>query len=81
MHSSGVHGSGHAKPSTTKVSGTTSEAKVHVNGYTKKDGTQVTSHNRTSANATASDNWSTKGNVNPETGKTGTKPPEGKKRH
>jgi hypothetical protein len=54
---------------------------VHVNEYIKKDGTHVTSHDRTSANAVTSDNWSTKGNVNPETGKKGTKPPDGKKRH
>jgi outer membrane protein assembly factor BamE (lipoprotein component of BamABCDE complex) len=50
------------------------EAKdVHVNGYTKKDGTYVAPYTRTSPNHTKSDNYSTKGNVNPYTGKEGTK--------
>lgn len=48
-------------------------AAVHVKGYTKKDGTYVTPHYRSSPNGTKSDNWSTKGNVNPYTGKAGTK--------
>lgn len=47
---------------------------VHVNGYTRKDGTYVAPYNRTAPNSTKNDNWSTKGNVNPETGKPGTKP-------
>ncbi|HEY4249290.1 MAG TPA: hypothetical protein VGM64_20880 [Lacunisphaera sp.] len=46
---------------------------VHVRGYTKKDGTYVAPHDRTAPNHTKNDNWSTKGNVNPETGKAGTK--------
>jgi len=48
---------------------------VHVNGYTTKSGKYVPPHNRTKANGTKSDNWSTQGNVNPETGAAGTKPP------
>lgn len=47
---------------------------VHVNGYTRKDGTYVAPHERTAPNSTKNDNWSTKGNVNPYTGKAGTKP-------
>jgi hypothetical protein len=46
---------------------------VHVKGYIKKDGTYVAPHDRTAPNHTKNDNWSTKGNVNPETGKAGTK--------
>ena len=44
-----------------------------VRGYTKKSGTHVASHHRSDKNSTKSDNWSTKGNVNPYTGKKGTK--------
>jgi hypothetical protein len=50
---------------------------VHVRGYTKKDGTYVAPHDRTAPNHTKNDNWSTKGNINPETGKAGTKPGDG----
>lgn len=47
---------------------------VHVKGYTRKDGTYVAPHVRTSPNKTRNDNYSTRGNVNPYTGKAGTKP-------
>lgn len=47
---------------------------VRVKGYTRKDGTYVAPHVRTSPNSTKSDNYSTRGNVNPYTGKAGTKP-------
>lgn len=50
---------------------------VHVKGYTKKDGTYVAPHYRSSPNSTKSDNYSTKGNVNPYTGKEGSKPDDG----
>lgn len=46
-----------------------------VKGYTKKSGTYVAPHQRTAANKTKSDNYSTKGNTNPYTGKKGTKKP------
>ena len=48
---------------------------VHVKGYIKKNGTYVTPHRRTSPSKTKRDNWSTKGNMNPYTGKEGTKEP------
>jgi Tfp pilus assembly protein FimV len=47
--------------------------RVNVKSYTKKNGTVVASHQRTSSNGTQTDNWSSKGNVNPNTGKVGTK--------
>lgn len=47
-----------------------------VSGYTKKDGTYVAPHQRTSPNSTQRDNYSSKPNVNPYTGKAGTKDPE-----
>ena len=49
-------------------------ADVQVKGYTRKNGTQVAPSTRTAPNSTKSDNYSTKGNVNPSTGKAGTKP-------
>jgi hypothetical protein len=51
-------------------------AQVHVNGYTKKDGTYVAPHERTARNNTNLDNYSTKGNVNPYTGQSGKKEPD-----
>lgn len=46
---------------------------VRVNGYTKSDGTYVETHMRTAPNQTTYDNYSTSPNVNPYTGKVGTK--------
>lgn len=46
---------------------------MHVKGYFRKNGTYVAPHYRTRANGIKSDNWSFKGNVNPYTGKVGTK--------
>lgn len=48
------------------------DALVRVKGYTKKNGTYVQPHYRTNPNTRTYDNWSTKGNVNPYTGKKGT---------
>ena len=50
------------------------QGQVHVNGYTRSNGTYVQSHERTTPNSTRNDNWSTIGNVNPYTGIEGTKP-------
>jgi len=47
-----------------------------VQGYTKKDGTYVAPYQRTAPNGTQRDNWSSKPNVNPYTGKDGTKEPQ-----
>ena len=47
-----------------------------VHGYTTKKGTYVKPHRQTNPNKTKRDNWSTKGNVNPYTGKAGTKSPQ-----
>jgi hypothetical protein len=48
-------------------------ADTHVHGYTKKNGTYVRQHHRTSPDHTRSNNYSSKGKVNPYTGKRGTK--------
>ena len=51
-------------------------AKDHaVKGYVKKDGTYVAPTVATNPNATKVDNYSSKGNVNPATGKAGTVDP------
>lgn len=42
-----------------------------VSGYVKKDGTYVAPAHATNPNSTKLDNYSTKGNVNPYTGKEG----------
>lgn len=52
-------------------------ADTYVNGYTKKNGTYVAPHYRSRPDGNTSNNWSTKGNVNPYTGKAGTKNPYG----
>lgn len=91
-HGGGSHGQvrGHAHSHTTKVKTSTTSVKpsravkdstVHVKGYVTKEGTRVSGHDRTVANHSTTDNWTTKGNVNPETGVVGTKPPGGHKRH
>lgn len=46
---------------------------VYVRGYTKKDGTYVAPHYRSAPDKSISNNWSTKGNVNPYTGAPGTR--------
>lgn len=46
-------------------------AVVRVKGYYKNNGTYVQPHYRSDPNGTIFDNWSTKGNVNPYTGKAG----------
>lgn len=50
---------------------------VRVRGYTRKDGTYVAPHYRSSPNSSKSDNYSTRGNYNPYTGKPGTVDPYG----
>lgn len=46
---------------------------TRVRTYTKNNGTSVGSHRRSAPNHTKSDNWSSKDNVNPDTGKEGSK--------
>lgn len=44
-----------------------------VKGHTRKDGTYVEPHRPNEPNKTETDNYSTKGNTNPNTGKKGTR--------
>ena len=47
-------------------------ADTYVRGYTRRDGTYVSGHYRSTPNHTRLDNYSTRGNYNPYTGKAGT---------
>lgn len=51
------------------------DAATRIKGYTKKNGAYVQPHFRSSPNRSKFDNWSTKGNYNPYTGKKGTVSP------
>ena len=48
----------------------------HVAGHTTKEGKYVQGHRQTNPNGSKRDNWSSKGNTNPDTGKKGTKDPD-----
>jgi len=61
-HSGGGTGSGHVNSSSHSV-----------RGHTTKNGTYVAPSRATNPNKTKRDNYSQKGNVNPNTGKPGTK--------
>lgn len=52
-----------------------------VRAYTTRRGTYVDAHKQTNGDSHFGNNWSTKGNTNPFTGKAGTKvtPPHGEK--
>jgi hypothetical protein len=56
-------------------------AQVYVRGYYRSDGTYVQPHYRSYPNHTVYDNYSTKGNINPYTGKKGTKNPPSYRSH
>ena len=47
-----------------------------VRPYTRRDGTYVPGHRQTNPDSTKRNNWSSKPNVNPYTGKPGTKDPD-----
>lgn len=48
---------------------------TYVQPYIRSDGTYVDGHYRSRPNGSTVDNYSTLGNVNPYTGKEGTRPP------
>lgn len=60
-------------------SGSRSSGSVSVRGHTTKRGAFVPAHTRTAPNKTKNDNWGTRGNVNPRTGKGGTQPRDGER--
>jgi hypothetical protein len=46
---------------------------TYIKGYTKRDGTRVEGHYRSSPDRYKNNNYSTYGNTNPYTGKSGTR--------
>ena len=54
---------------------------VRVKGYTRKNGTYVAPHYRTAPNSTNRDNFSTRGNSNPYTGRSGYVPRDNKPKY
>ena len=68
-------GGGHSGGSHSSSSHSYENGSHSIKGYTKKDGTYVEPSHAKDPNNSRSDNWSAKGNVNPYTGKEGTKDP------
>ncbi|MGG5810471.1 hypothetical protein [Falsiroseomonas sp. CW058] len=48
---------------------------THVRGHVTRGGTYVPPHARTAPNRSRTDNWSSRGNINPRTGERGTQNP------
>lgn len=70
----GGGGGSHSSRSHSGMTGTGSSSSSHaVRGYTTRRGTYVAPHHQTNPDHTQRNNDSTKGNVNPWTGKTGTR--------
>ena len=69
-HSSGGHTT---TTHTTSTTTHTNSSSHDVRGHTTKNGTYVAPSHATNPNDTKTDNFSNKGNVNPYTGKEGTK--------
>ena len=50
---------------------------TYVDGHFRRDGTYVPGHHRTTPDSNRLNNWSTRGNTNPYTGRQGTVDPYG----
>jgi opacity protein-like surface antigen len=50
-------------------------ADVHVDGYTRRDGTYVQPHHRTAPDSRLDNNYGSQGNMNPYSGQMGTRDP------
>ncbi len=57
------------------IAGGAVAADHRVDGYTRKDGTYVQPHQQTNPNETRTDNYGSRPNVNPHTGKEGARDP------
>jgi hypothetical protein len=67
-------GGSHASRSHSGTTGTGASSSSHaVRGYTTRRGTYVAPHRQTNPDHTQRNNYSTRGNVNPWTGKAGTR--------
>src|SRR5215469_10621373 len=69
-----AHGGGHSSSGSGHLTGTghVNASSHHTNGYYRHNGTDVHPYHATNSNSTGTDNYSTKGNVNPWTGQPGT---------
>jgi hypothetical protein len=70
-----LYGSGRAGSSYYDYSYQPSVGEHYVEGYIRKDGTQVSGHYKTNSDDSYWNNWSSKGNANPYTGSIGSKLP------
>lgn len=74
----GAGGSHSSSSSGRSASSYSSPSGSHaISGYSRRDGTYVAPSHATNPNTTKNDNWTTRPNVNPYTGKPGTRNPEG----
>lgn len=71
-----AHTSRFARSRTSRVEAGNDHA---VQSYYRKNGTHVQTYMVTNADSTRNDNYGTRGNVNPYTGKAGTKPRDGQR--
>ncbi len=69
-----ARGSSFGAHSSYSYSGYSGRADHSISGYTRSNGTYVQPSHATNPDATRNNNYTTKGNVNPYTGKVGTKP-------
>jgi hypothetical protein len=70
----GDHSGGHSHSGSSYSPGTGStSSSTHVHSYTTKDGTYVPAHEKSKADHNFNNNWTTKGNDNPYTGKEGSR--------
>lgn len=72
----GKSGGGYKSSASRGSISRSSSSSTRVRGYTTKRGTYVAPHQRSTPNKSKVDNWSTKGNVNPYTGKKGSRAPD-----
>jgi hypothetical protein len=68
-----ARGGGHSSSGSGHLTGTgyVNPSSHYTNGYYRHDGTYVHGYHATDSNGTGTDNYSTKGNVNPWTGQPG----------
>lgn len=71
----GGHSGGHSGVGRSSTSHASHGGAHTVRGYTRKNGTYVAPHRATNPDKSKANNWSSKGNRNPDTGKEGTKDP------
>ena len=72
-HGGSHSGGGHSHSSGGSKSKPSGGGTHTVRGHTTKNGTYVAPHRQTNPNGSKRDNWSSKGNTNPDTGKSARK--------